>query len=87
MTKNKQIRNPTFNFGLEHLATRGVTRLVSEMDGEVVEHAKLHIGLLQRVTKKLIEYKMYLQDLPHYNHLEGDHRVTNDFYLFQLQRQ
>ena len=52
------------NFGPQHPAAHGVLRLVLEMDGEVVERADPHIGLLHRGTEKLIENKTYLQAMP-----------------------
>src|SRR5215472_16632267 len=60
-----QIKNLTMNFGPQHPAAHGVLRLVLEMDGEVVERADPHIGLLHRGTEKLIEYKTYLQAVPY----------------------
>ncbi|XP_059072171.1 NADH dehydrogenase [ubiquinone] iron-sulfur protein 2 [Cryptomeria japonica] len=69
-TRNKQIRNFTLNFGPQHPAAHGVLRLVLEMDGEVVERAEPHIGLLHRGTEKLIEYKTYLQALPYFDRLD-----------------
>ena len=51
------LKNLTMNFGPQHPAAHGVLRLVLEMDGEVVERADPHIGLLHRGTEKLIEYK------------------------------
>jgi NADH-quinone oxidoreductase subunit D len=58
------------NFGPQHPAAHGVLRLVLEMDGEVVERADPHIGLLHRGTEKLIEYKTYLQALPYFDRLD-----------------
>ena len=58
-----KIKNFTLNFGPQHPAAHGVLRLVLELDGEVVERADLHIGLLHRGTEKLIEYKNYQQAL------------------------
>ena len=52
------IKPYTMNFGPQHPAAHGVLRLVLEMDGEVVERADPHIGLLHRGTEKLIEYKI-----------------------------
>uniref|UniRef100_A0A8F4XIK3 NADH dehydrogenase [ubiquinone] iron-sulfur protein 2 n=1 Tax=Lactuca sativa var. capitata TaxID=1049369 RepID=A0A8F4XIK3_LACSA len=69
-TRNGQIKNFTLNFGPQHPAAHGVLRLVLEMNGEVVERAEPHIGLLQRGTEKLIEYKTYLQALPYFDRLE-----------------
>ena len=54
---SKKIKNFTLNFGPQHPAAHGVLRLVLEMNGEVVERADPHIGLLHRGTEKLIEYK------------------------------
>ncbi len=58
------------NFGPQHPAAHGVLRLILEMDGEVVERADPHIGLLHRGTEKLIEYKTYLQALPYFDRLD-----------------
>jgi Ni,Fe-hydrogenase III large subunit len=68
-TKN-QIKNFTLNFGPQHPAAHGVLRLVLEMNGEVVQRAEPHIGLLHRGTEKLIEYKTYLQALPYFDRLD-----------------
>jgi NADH-quinone oxidoreductase subunit D len=65
-----QIQNFTLNFGPQHPAAHGVLRLVLEMDGEVVERADPHIGLLHRGTEKLIEYKTYLQAVPYFDRLD-----------------
>jgi len=65
-----QIKNLTMNFGPQHPATHGVLRLVLEMDGEIVERADPHIGLLHRGTEKLIEYKTYLQAVPYFDRLD-----------------
>ena len=65
-----EIRNFTLNFGPQHPAAHGVLRLVLEMDGEVVERADPHIGLLHRGTEKLIEHKTYLQALPYFDRLD-----------------
>jgi len=64
------INNLTFNFGPQHPAAHGVLRLVLEMNGEVVQRAEPHIGLLHRGTEKLIEYKTYLQALPYFDRLD-----------------
>lgn len=63
-------KNLTFNFGPQHPAAHGVLRLVLEMDGEVIERADPHIGLLHRGTEKLIEHKTYLQALPYFDRLD-----------------
>jgi NADH-quinone oxidoreductase subunit D len=65
-----QIKPLTLNFGPQHPAAHGVLRLVLEMDGEVVERADPHIGLLHRGTEKLIEYKTYLQAVPYFDRLD-----------------
>ncbi|MFD2261309.1 NADH-quinone oxidoreductase subunit D [Lacibacterium aquatile] len=64
------IKNYTINFGPQHPAAHGVLRLVLEMDGEIVERADPHIGLLHRGTEKLIEYKTYIQALPYFDRLD-----------------
>lgn len=58
------------NFGPQHPAAHGALRLVLELDGEVVERADPHIGLLHRGTEKLIEYKTYIQALPYFDRLD-----------------
>ncbi len=65
-----QIKPYTLNFGPQHPAAHGVLRLVMEMDGEVVERADPHIGLLHRGTEKLIEYKTYMQAVPYFDRLD-----------------
>src|SRR3970040_1086413 len=65
-----EIKNLTLNFGPQHPAAHGVLRLVLEMDGEIVERAAPHIGLLHRGTEKLIEYKTYLQAVPYFDRLD-----------------
>ena len=65
-----RIRPYTLNFGPQHPAAHGVLRLVLELDGEVVERADPHIGLLHRGTEKLIEYKTYMQALPYFDRLD-----------------
>jgi NADH-quinone oxidoreductase subunit D len=65
-----ELKNLTLNFGPQHPAAHGVLRLVLEMDGEVVERADPHIGLLHRGTEKLMEHKTYLQALPYMDRLD-----------------
>ena len=67
---DKNIRNMTINFGPQHPAAHGVMRLMLELDGEVVEKADPHIGLLHRGTEKLIEHKTYLQAVPYFDRLD-----------------
>jgi NADH-quinone oxidoreductase subunit D len=68
--KKEKIRPYTLNFGPQHPAAHGVLRLILEMDGEVVERADPHIGLLHRGTEKLIEYKTYMQAVPYFDRLD-----------------
>lgn len=65
-----KIKPYTFNFGPQHPAAHGVLRLVLEMDGEIVERADPHIGLLHRGTEKLIEYKTFIQAVPYFDRLD-----------------
>jgi NADH-quinone oxidoreductase subunit D len=65
-----EIDSHALNFGPQHPAAHGVLRLVLEMDGEVVERADPHIGLLHRGTEKLIEYKSYVQANPYFDRLD-----------------
>lgn len=65
-----QIKPFTINFGPQHPAAHGVLRLILEMDGEIVERADPHIGLLHRGTEKLIEHKTYLQAIPYFDRLD-----------------
>jgi NADH dehydrogenase (ubiquinone) Fe-S protein 2 len=67
---SQKVKNFTLNFGPQHPAAHGVLRLVLEMNGEVVQRADPHIGLLHRGTEKLIEYKTYLQALPYFDRLD-----------------
>jgi len=66
----QQIKNFTLNFGPQHPAAHGVLRLVLEMDGEVIDRADPHIGLLHRGTEKLIEHKTYMQAVPYFDRLD-----------------
>lgn len=66
----KELRNFTRNFGPQHPAAHGVLRLVLERNGEVVERADPHIGLLHRGTEKLREYKTYGQGRPYMDRLD-----------------
>ncbi len=65
-----KIENYSLNFGPQHPAAHGVLRLVLELDGEIVERADPHIGLLHRGTEKLIENKTYIQALPYFDRLD-----------------
>ncbi|MEK9755063.1 MAG: NADH-quinone oxidoreductase subunit D [Rhodospirillaceae bacterium] len=65
-----EIKNFNLNFGPQHPAAHGVLRMVLEMDGEVIDRADPHIGLLHRGTEKLIEYKTYVQAVPYFDRLD-----------------
>ena len=65
-----EIDSHAINFGPQHPAAHGVLRLILEMDGEVVERADPHIGLLHRGTEKLIEYRTYMQNVPYFDRLD-----------------
>ena len=73
-----EIRNYTLNFGPQHPAAHGVLRLVLEMDGETVERADPHIGLLHRATEKLAESKHYIQTLPYMDRLDYVSMMSNE---------
>ncbi len=70
MSKEVSLKNMTLNFGPQHPAAHGVLRLILEMDGEVIERADPHIGLLHRGTEKLIEHKTYIQATPYLDRLD-----------------
>ncbi|UXU75217.1 MULTISPECIES: NADH-quinone oxidoreductase subunit D [unclassified Paracoccus (in: a-proteobacteria)] len=70
LTGEQSIRNFNINFGPQHPAAHGVLRMVLELDGEVVERADPHIGLLHRGTEKLMESRTYLQNLPYLDRLD-----------------
>ncbi len=70
MSENIEKKTTTINFGPQHPAAHGVLRLILEMDGEVVNKADPHIGLLHRGTEKLIEHKTYTQALPYFDRLD-----------------
>ena len=73
-----EIRNYTMNFGPQHPAAHGVLRLVLEMDGEVVQRADPHIGLLHRATEKLAENKPYIQSVPYMDRLDYVSMMVNE---------
>lgn len=73
-----EIRNYTLNFGPQHPAAHGVLRLVLEMDGEVIERADPHIGLLHRGTEKLAEHKTFLQAMPYMDRLDYVSMMCNE---------
>lgn len=67
---DKNEKNFTINFGPQHPAAHGVLRLILQLNGEIVEKADPHIGLLHRGTEKLIEHKNYMQALPYFDRLD-----------------
>ena len=73
-----EISNFTMNFGPQHPSAHGVLRLVLELDGEVIERADPHIGLLHRATEKLAEHKTYLQALPYMDRLDYVSMMCNE---------
>jgi NADH-quinone oxidoreductase subunit D len=73
-----EIKNYTMNFGPQHPAAHGVLRLVLELDGEVVERADPHIGLLHRATEKLAEHKTFLQAVPYMDRLDYVSMMLNE---------
>jgi len=73
-----EIKNYTLNFGPQHPAAHGVLRLVLELDGEVVQRADPHIGLLHRATEKLAEHKTYIQALPYMDRLDYVSMMCNE---------
>jgi NADH-quinone oxidoreductase subunit D len=82
-----EIRNYTMNFGPQHPAAHGVLRLVLELDGEVIQRADPHIGLLHRATEKLAEHKTYLQSVPYMDRLDYMSMMCNEHaYCMAIER-
>ncbi|HYG32118.1 MAG TPA: NADH-quinone oxidoreductase subunit D [Methylophilaceae bacterium] len=73
-----EIRNYTMNFGPQHPAAHGVLRLVLELDGEVIQRADPHVGLLHRATEKLAENRTYLQSVPYMDRLDYVSMMCNE---------
>ena len=73
-----EIRNYTLNFGPQHPAAHGVLRLVLELDGEVIQRADPHVGLLHRATEKLAEHKTFLQNVPYFDRLDYVSMMCNE---------
>ena len=73
-----EIKNYSINFGPQHPAAHGVLRLVLELDGEVVQRADPHVGLLHRATEKLAEHKTYIQSLPYMDRLDYVSMMCNE---------
>jgi NADH-quinone oxidoreductase subunit D len=78
MSAMAEIKNYTLNFGPQHPAAHGVLRLVLELDGEVVERADPHIGLLHRATEKLAESRTFLQSVPYMDRLDYMSMMQNE---------
>ena len=82
-----EIRNYTMNFGPQHPAAHGVLRLVLEMDGEVIQRADPHIGMLHRATEKLAEHKTFIQALPYMDRLDYMSMMSNEHaYVMAVER-
>lgn len=73
-----EIKNITMNFGPQHPAAHGVLRLILEMDGEVIERADPHIGLLHRATEKLAENKPFNQSIGYMDRLDYVSMMCNE---------
>jgi NADH-quinone oxidoreductase subunit D len=73
-----EIRNYTLNFGPQHPAAHGVLRLVLELDGEVIQRADPHVGLLHRATEKLAEHKTFIQSVPYMDRLDYVSMMCNE---------
>ncbi|MCE3268100.1 MAG: NADH-quinone oxidoreductase subunit [Burkholderiales bacterium] len=73
-----EIKNYTLNFGPQHPSAHGVLRLVLELDGEVVQRADPHIGLLHRGTEKLAETRTFIQVLPYMDRLDYVSMMCNE---------
>ncbi|MGE5525892.1 MAG: NADH-quinone oxidoreductase subunit D [Rhodospirillaceae bacterium] len=82
-----EIRNYTINFGPQHPAAHGVLRLVLELDGEVIQRADPHIGLLHRATEKLAEHRTFVQALPYMDRLDYTTMMCNEHaYVLAVER-
>ncbi len=82
-----EIQNFTLNFGPQHPAAHGVLRLVLEMDGEVIERADPHVGLLHRATEKLAESKPYNQNIGYMDRLDYVSMMCNEHaYVLAMER-
>ena len=82
-----EIRNYTINFGPQHPAAHGVLRMVLEMDGEVIQRADPHIGLLHRATEKLAESKPFNQSIGYMDRLDYVSMMCNEHaYVMAMER-
>ena len=73
-----EIKNYTLNFGPQHPAAHGVLRLVLELDGEGIQRADPHIGLLHRATEKLAETRTWIQSVPYMDRLDYVSMMVNE---------
>lgn len=73
-----EIKNYTINFGPQHPAAHGVLRLILELDGEVIQRADPHIGLLHRATEKLAESKPFNQSIGYMDRLDYVSMMCNE---------
>ncbi len=82
-----EIKNYTLNFGPQHPAAHGVLRLVLELDGEVIQRADPHIGLLHRATEKLAETRTFIQALPYMDRLDYVSMMCNEHaYVLSIEK-
>ena len=81
------MKNYTFNFGPQHPAAHGVLRLILEVDGEVLQAADPHIGLLHRATEKLAESKPYMHNVGYMDRLDYCSMMCNEHaYCLAIER-
>ena len=82
-----EIKNYTLNFGPQHPAAHGVLRLVLELDGEVIQRADPHIGLLHRATEKLAETRTWIQNVPYMDRLDYVSMMVNEHaYVMSMEK-
>jgi len=83
----KKLELFNLNFGPQHPSAHGVLRLILKLNGELVEKADPHIGLLHRGTEKLIEYKNYLQGMPYFDRLDYVSMIANEHvYCYAIEK-
>ena len=86
-TRPAETRNHTISFGPQHPAAHGVLRLILELDGEVVQRADPHVGLLHRGTEKLAETRTWLQSVPYMDRLDYVSMMVNEHaYCLAIER-
>jgi NADH dehydrogenase (ubiquinone) Fe-S protein 2 len=76
--KKDKSNNLILNFGPQHPAAHGVLRLILQLNGEIIERADIHIGLLHRATEKLIELKYYEKSIPYFDRLDYVSMMTQE---------